>query len=179
MMRDGSLSGRSLIHLACVIAGLLPFALLDDASADEAGVSFWLQGQFGSFAAVPSNPGWSFESAFYHATASADASRNFARGGGIQTGMKSPSDFVMMTPTYVFATPVLGGQAAVGMTTLYGRNTTSVSATLTGPGSFVIWKHFRLCHRIRRLISGRFLEMESGRPQLHGLRDHRHSRRRL
>ena len=134
MMRDGSLSGRSLIHLACVIAGLLPFALLDDASADEAGVSFWLQGQFGSFAAVPSNPGWSFESAFYHATASADASRSFARGGGIQTGMKSPSDFVMVTPTYVFATPVLGGQAAVGMTTLYGRNTTSVSATLTGPG---------------------------------------------
>ena len=133
-MRDGSLSGRSLIHLACVIAGLLPFALLDDASADEAGVSFWLQGQFGSFAAVPSNPGWSFESAFYHATASADASRSFARGGGIQTGMKSPSDFVMVTPTYVFATPVLGGQAAVGMTTLYGRNTTSVSATLTGPG---------------------------------------------
>jgi len=30
--------------------------------------------------------------------------------------MKSPSDFVMVTPTYVFATPVLGGQAAVGMT---------------------------------------------------------------
>ena len=40
----------------------------------------------------------------------------------------------MVTPTYVFATPVLGGQAAVGMTALYGRNTTSVSATLTGPG---------------------------------------------
>ena len=39
-MRDRSLSGRSLIHLACVIAGLLRFALLDDASADEAGVSF-------------------------------------------------------------------------------------------------------------------------------------------
>jgi hypothetical protein len=28
----------------------------------------------------------------------------------------------------------LGGQAAVGVTALYGRNTTSVSATLTGPG---------------------------------------------
>ena len=48
--------------------------------------------------------------------------------------MKSPTDFVMVTPTYVFATPVLGGQAAVGMTALYGRNTTSVSAALTGPG---------------------------------------------
>ena len=33
MMRDGSPTGRSLIHSACVIAGLLPFALLDDASA--------------------------------------------------------------------------------------------------------------------------------------------------
>ena len=134
MMRDVSLAGRPLTHLACVIAALLPLAVSDGASADEAGVSFWLQGQYGSFAAVPSNPGWSFESTFYHAKAAASAGVSFARGGGFQAGMKSPTDFVMVTPTYVFATPVLGGQAAVGMTALYGRNTTSVSATLTGPG---------------------------------------------
>jgi DNA repair protein RadD len=54
-----------------VIAVLLSLAFFDGASADEAGVSFWLQGQFGSFAAAPSNPGWSFESTFYHATAAA------------------------------------------------------------------------------------------------------------
>ena len=133
-MRDASLSGPAFTHSACVIAAVLPLALFQDASADEAGVSFWLQGQFGSFAAVPSNPGWSLENTFYHATAATDASRSFARGGGIQAGMKSPSDFVMVTPTYVFATPVLGGQAAVGMTAVYGRNTTSVAATLAGPG---------------------------------------------
>jgi hypothetical protein len=34
-------------------------------TADEAGVSFWLPGQYGSFAAVPSTPGWSFESTYY------------------------------------------------------------------------------------------------------------------
>jgi len=117
-----------------VIAALLPLAFSDRAPADEAGVSFWLPGQFGSFAAVPSNPGWSFESTFYHATAAAGAGISFARGRGIQAGMKSPSDYVMLTPTYVFATPVLGAQAAVGMTALFGRNTTSVSATLTAPG---------------------------------------------
>jgi len=117
-----------------VIAALLPLACSDRAAADEAGVSFWLQGQFGSFAAAPSNPGWSFESTFYHATAAAGPSISFARGGGFQTGVKSPTDFVMLTPTYVFATPILGAQAAVGLTALYGRNTTSVSATLTGPG---------------------------------------------
>src|SRR5262245_31791580 len=133
MMRDASLSGP-FTHSACLIAALLPLVLFENASADESGVSFWLQGQFGSFAAVTANPGWSFESTFYHATAAADASRNFARGGGIQAGMKSPSDFVMVTPTYVFATPVLGGQAAVGMTAVYGRNTTSVAGTLAGRG---------------------------------------------
>jgi hypothetical protein len=134
MMRDVCLSDRPLTHSACLLAALLPLTFCDRASADEAGVSFWLQGQFGSFAAAPSNPGWSFESTYYHATAEAGPSISFARGGGIQTGVKSPTDFAMLTPTYVFATPVLGGQAAVGMSALYGRNTTSVSATLTGPG---------------------------------------------
>src|SRR5262249_2257299 len=134
MMRDVCLSDRPLTHSACVLAALLPLVFCDRAAADEAGVSFWLQGQFGRFGAAPSNPGWSFETPFYHATADASPSLSFVRGGGFQTGVKSPTDFVMLTPTYVFATPVLGGQAAVGMTALYGRNTTSVSATLTGPG---------------------------------------------
>src|SRR5260221_6395578 len=134
MMRDVCRSDRPLSSSACVIAVLLPLTFFDGASADEAGVSFWLQGQFGSFAAAPSNPGWSFESTFYHATAAANPSLSFVRGGGFQAGVKSPTDFVMVTPTYVFATPILGAQAAIGMTALYGRNTTSVSATLTGPG---------------------------------------------
>src|SRR6185312_5399668 len=125
--------GRPLSYLKCVIAALLPLAVIDGSSADEAGVSFWLQGQYGSFAAAPSNPGWSLESTFYHATAAASAGVSFARGGGFQAGIKSPTDFVMVTPTYVFATPILGGQASVGLTALYGRNTTSVLATLTGP----------------------------------------------
>src|SRR5262249_20317468 len=134
MMRDSCLSDQPLTHSAYVFAALLPLFFSDRALADEAGVSFWLPGQFGSFAATPSNPGWSFESTFYHATAAASPSVSFVRGGAFQTGVKSPSDFGMVTPTFVFATPVLGGQAAVGMTALYGRNTTSVSATLTGPG---------------------------------------------
>jgi hypothetical protein len=95
-MRDVCRSDRPLTSSACVIAVLLPLAFLDGASADEAGVSFWLQGQFGSFAAAPSNLGLSFESTFYHATAAASPSLSFARGGGFQVGMKSPTDFVMV-----------------------------------------------------------------------------------
>ena len=37
------------------------------AAADEGGVSFWLPGQFSSFAAVPGDPGWSLPVVYYHA----------------------------------------------------------------------------------------------------------------
>src|SRR5215469_9141944 len=117
-----STARASLRHFASVVAVLLTVPVVEDAAADEGGVSFWLPGQYGSLAATASQPGWQFEATFYHATAEASAGMNFARGGGIQVGVQSPSDFVMYTPTYVFATPVLGAQVAVGMTALLGRN---------------------------------------------------------
>lgn len=113
----------------------MPLGLADlgDAAADEGGASFWLPGQYASFAAMPySAPGWAVEIIYYHATAKAGG--NFQRSGSLQFGVDTPSDFVMVTPTYVFATPVFGAQAAVGLTAQFGRNKTSISATLTGPG---------------------------------------------
>lgn len=119
-----------------LLAGLAPALLMPAgvALADESGVSFWLPGQYGSFAATLSTPGWSFEATYYHATADAQASASIPQGGHIQLGYKSPVDFVMLTPTYTFAAPVLGGQAAFGVTALVGQNTASVSATLSAPG---------------------------------------------
>jgi hypothetical protein len=125
------------MHSACRrvvgLAGLVICASFGNAAADEAGVSFWLPGQYAAFAAEPGTPGLSFEAAFYHATASAQRNATFARDGRVQAGVKSPSDFVMLTPTYTFDTKILGGQPALGMTALVGRNVTSVAVTLTGP----------------------------------------------
>src|SRR5271165_3852028 len=39
--------------------------------ADESGVSFWLPGNFGSLAAVPGTPGWSFSAVPYYTSISA------------------------------------------------------------------------------------------------------------
>ena len=103
------------------------------AIADEGGVSFWLPGQYGSYAAVPGKPGWSFESTLYLSSAAASANATFARGGVLAAGIKSPIGFFMVTPTYSFSTPIFGAQAAIGMTSLFGKNASSVSATLTGP----------------------------------------------
>src|SRR6516165_105530 len=123
-----------LAHLACLLATLSCFYFLGTAAGDEGGTSFWLPGQYGSFSAVPSDPGWSFETSYYHASADASRGISFKRGGAIQAGMNSPSDFFMFPPTYAFETPIFGAQAAFGTTILYGKNATSVSATLTGPG---------------------------------------------
>jgi hypothetical protein len=43
------------------------------ALADEGGVSFWLPGQFGSLAAVPQQPGWSFADVYYHTSVAPEA----------------------------------------------------------------------------------------------------------
>lgn len=108
------------------------------ARADEGGVSFWLPGQFGSLAATPGQPGWSFATVYYHTSISSDASKTFRIGGGIQGGLGGRADLVFLNGSYVFATPVLGAQAALALTTAYGRMHADVNATLTGPFGGVV-----------------------------------------
>jgi hypothetical protein len=107
-------------------------------SADEGGVSFWLPGTFGSLAAVPGTPGWTFGTVYYHTSVDASASRSFNIGGGIQAGLDATADLVLFNALYVFETPVLGGRASFGVTGLVGRNTVGVDATLVGPGGGMI-----------------------------------------
>ena len=49
--------------------------------ADEGGVSFWLPGMFGSLAASPLTPGWTFTALYYHTSVEASGGRTFRRGG--------------------------------------------------------------------------------------------------
>ena len=113
------------------------------ALADESGISFWLPGLFGSLAATPQQPGWSLASIYYHTSVSAGG--EVARAREIQIGripvnltatldarVNAKVDLGLLNATYVFATPVLGGQASVGLMGLYGRNSTSLSGSLTG-----------------------------------------------
>ena len=63
------------------------------AAADEDGVSFWLTGQFGSLAAVPQQPGWSFADVYYHTSVGAGgkvaAAREFTIGAFTRTATVS------------------------------------------------------------------------------------------
>src|SRR5258705_8657079 len=85
------------------------------ALADEGGVSFWAPGQFGSFSAVPSEPGWSVPLVYYHVSANAGASKSFLTGGLLTAGIDATGDLLFFFPTYTFTQPVLGAQAAFGL----------------------------------------------------------------
>jgi hypothetical protein len=113
------------------------------ASADEGGVSFWVPGFFGSLAAAPQQPGWSWTSIYYHTSVSAGGdvsqAREFTIGkipanlsATLNANLSATGDLGFVIPSYVFATPVLGGQAAVALVGAYGRTSASLAGTLTG-----------------------------------------------
>jgi hypothetical protein len=68
------------------------------ALADEGGVSFWLPGTYGSLAAVPAQPGWSFATIYYHTSVDAGTGTSFVRGGGVEAGIKASEDLQMFAP---------------------------------------------------------------------------------
>jgi hypothetical protein len=115
------------------------------ALADEGGVSFWIPGFFGSLAATPQQPGWSLANIYYHTSVSAGAdvarAREFTLGrvpanvtvnANLNLNLNATGDLGFVIPTYVFATPVLGGQASVSLIGAYGVVGTSLAGTLSG-----------------------------------------------
>jgi hypothetical protein len=56
----------------------------------------------------------------------------------LNASLAAKVDLFLVAPTYVFATPVLGGQLAVSLAGAYGHNSASIEGTLTvavaGPG---------------------------------------------
>ncbi|WP_434633995.1 SphA family protein [Chromobacterium sp. CV08] len=108
---------KTVSALLC-LAAALPAA---EAQADEGGLSFWLPGQLGTFAAVANDPAWSWTFSGYHAYANSETRSRNRRGRVTDTQLSTPSDTLFIAPTYTFATPVAGAQAAISLTGLYGR----------------------------------------------------------
>jgi hypothetical protein len=125
--------------LGFVAASLPP----DVAFADEAGISFWLPGAFGSLAAAPLTPGWSYADLYYHSTVSGGG--NVVASRALNLGTATPTltinlnaqihgnaDINAFIPQYVFDQQFLGGQLAVSMFALYGRSQATIDANVTG-----------------------------------------------
>jgi hypothetical protein len=91
---------------------------------------------------VPGTPGWSLGAVYYHT--SLEGSGSVAAAREIQVGrfpatvnvnlnanLNAQGDLMLLAPTYTFATPVLGGQLAIGITGIFGRSSADINGTLT------------------------------------------------
>jgi hypothetical protein len=143
---DGAAAGsvarsrvRSRAAAACLALALCASATTAD--ADEGGVSFWIPGFFGSMAATPQQPGWSWADIYYHTDVSASGNTAVARAitigqfnptvnVNINANIHGTGDIGFFGPTYVFATPVLGGQASLSVLGAFGRNEAALDGTI-------------------------------------------------
>src|SRR5262245_59209213 len=131
---------RRTLALACAaLAGGVTVA-----SADEAGISFWVPGTYGALAAAPLPQGFSIAEIYYHSPIKGGGDVAIARQvpiagvtikvtAALDIHIGVQNDLLLSIPSYVFATPVLGGQLQIGMLIPYGRNKVSVDQTITGP----------------------------------------------
>lgn len=121
------------VTLSAAVSALLVAAKPTLARADEGGLSFWLPGTFGSLAAAPATPGWSWATFYIHTNVASAAGAQFPRGGRVDVGISGRGDLVGFGPTYVFATPVLGAQLSMSLLGIAGHNEASAALSLTGP----------------------------------------------
>src|SRR5215471_2530951 len=141
MICAGGKAGPPLSILRSALIGAIAFAGTS-AWADEAGISAWLPGIFGSMSAVPTAPGWSAATVYYHTTVSADG--NVAAAREVEIGRFTPTatanlsanvnangDLFFFAPKYTFASPILGGQLAISVTSVMGLADANLNGTLT------------------------------------------------
>src|SRR3954451_16776103 len=112
--------------IGCAATAAALLSCPEASHADQSGASFWLPGQYASFAAMQQTPGWSLNVSYFHSSVSAAGSVAAAReilAGRIPVTAKvdlnlslsGRSDLVTLTPSYAFETPVLGGQLVLAL----------------------------------------------------------------
>jgi hypothetical protein len=153
LARDDSNRARPLPRSRLLVTALfVAFALSLPSAvrADENGISFWLPGIYGSLAAAPQQPGFTFTAINYFDSVSASgsvaASREITIGRlnanvnvNLNVATNAKIDVVLPYLNYVFASKVFGGQLAVGAFTFVGNNSAELDGTLTlASGPFAI-----------------------------------------
>lgn len=106
------------------------------ARADESGVSFWLPGQYGSFAAVAPSPGFSLPMVTYYYSGRAGANQILSLGSGLDLGVRGSLSEQFLTPSYAPDTTFLGGKPNFSLSIELAYATAGSAAQLepAGPG---------------------------------------------
>jgi hypothetical protein len=124
---------RSVWVMACTMVTMM--LAINQVSADEGGVPFWLSGQYASLAAVPATPGWSLPMQGYYYNGSASQSELFTTGDSVSFGITSSFPLLLVQPSYAPETKLFGGQLLLGIGFGYGENSTQADVSVTPYGT--------------------------------------------
>ena len=102
------------------------------ASADQGGASFWLPGQYASFAAVAPDPGWALQTTFYAYSGWYGAGEVLPRGRLLAGNLKSSLDELYLVPSYTPDVTILGARPSFSVSFVPGYADTSATVRL-GP----------------------------------------------
>src|SRR4051794_5873057 len=108
------------IRTVVLVGSALLIANAQRVLADEAGVGFWLPGDFGRFTATPPEPGWALPVIYFYSSADQAAEKTFPRAGRVTAGVDARANLIYAAPTYTFAKTVDGAQASIGIAAAYG-----------------------------------------------------------
>jgi hypothetical protein len=108
-----------------IVAGLSMTAF-----ADEGGLSFWLPGQYGSFAAVAPEPGWSMPLMYYNYGGSVSRGTVLPRGRVLSSGLDASFDGLFVVPTYTPDATFLGARSNFSLAFAPSYATTSANVGL-------------------------------------------------
>ena len=85
----------------------------------------------GAWQPFPGQPGLSFSTLYIHPSVEAGGGETFPRGGRLDVGLDGRGNILAFGPTYTFESPVFGGQFAVSLLGVFGRNESATRFKVT------------------------------------------------
>lgn len=123
---------RKLVVRGAVGVALSTAMFLDPVKADEGGVSFWLPGQYGSFAAVAPEPGFSVPTVTYFYQGEMSAGKTLRRVTEIAAEAEASFLAQFIIPTFTPDASVLGARPSVSLAVLPAYSQTNAEIAVGG-----------------------------------------------
>lgn len=120
---------RSTCRVVAAATFLVASAIQFPAVADEGGVSFWLPGQYGSFAAIAPSVGWTLPMQAYAYSGQAGRNSPTERGRDLAFGLDTDFTALFVAPTYAPDATIFGARPAFSLAFFPGWNEVSADVT--------------------------------------------------
>ena len=122
---------RSVHRQICALVFVGMIAIAPPSSADEGGTSFWLPGQYGSFAAIAPDPGFGLALvSYWYSAKSGERALGFDNNLKLDVDARYFGQFIV--PSYTPETTLWGGRASFSIALIPARNRVAANVSVGG-----------------------------------------------